>query len=283
MDITPENKKQIATILLAVGMGLVAVFLTSQHIKNSIQNQTAVLSREYQKQNKKSQSINQQLAGELERMQKAIGTLNKQQKVLATQQKKALEAKKVVKKKDVPIPAFSVKTPPGKRAITVMLESLSAVGGLISSGDYVDVIAKLNLPKVEGDKDAPKTATSVLFQNVPVLAVGTKFEGKITNATYATQQKSKMLNITLALTPEEAGLLAFAQGNGKLKLALRSPVEQERSFLKVASWETLSDYLLHEQGTELIIPKGKKSKSGIIDEGEEVQPVIQIFRGGREL
>ena len=46
-----ENKKQIATILLAVGLGLVAAFLTSQYVKTSIEEQTRALAKEYEKQN----------------------------------------------------------------------------------------------------------------------------------------------------------------------------------------------------------------------------------------
>ncbi|MBI5023697.1 MAG: hypothetical protein HZC18_01685 [Candidatus Omnitrophica bacterium] len=45
-----ENKKQIATILLAVGLGLVATFLTSQYVQNNIAQQTKILAKEYTQQ-----------------------------------------------------------------------------------------------------------------------------------------------------------------------------------------------------------------------------------------
>ena len=57
---------------------------------------------------------------------------------------------------------LTAKTPPGKRAVTVMIESLNAVGGLLNAGDFVDVIAHLDIP--EGT-DKKKTITAMVFQD----------------------------------------------------------------------------------------------------------------------
>ena len=46
--------------------------------------------------------------------------------------------------------AFSLRTPPGKRAVTLKINSLSAVGGLVNPGDFVDIIAHLELPDERG-------------------------------------------------------------------------------------------------------------------------------------
>jgi len=46
-----ENKKQLATILLAVGLGLIASFLTSEYVKNNVKQQTRDLAQDYQKKN----------------------------------------------------------------------------------------------------------------------------------------------------------------------------------------------------------------------------------------
>ena len=58
----------------------------------------------------------------------------------------------------------------GKRAVTVMIDSLAAVGGLLNAGDFVDVIAQLNVPSQDPDK---KTVTAMIFQGLQVLAVNT--------------------------------------------------------------------------------------------------------------
>jgi Flp pilus assembly protein CpaB len=104
---------------------------------------------------------------------------------------------------------------------------------------------------------------------------------------YQAQQTARSLNITLAVTAEEAGLLAFAQANGKLQLMLRSPEEKSTEVLQVASWDSLSTYLLDRQGTELDVPQTKSKKSDSATSGQksddEAETYIQIFRGGKEL
>ncbi len=67
-------------------------------------------------------------------------------------------------------PSLALKTPVGKRAVTVKIDSLAAVGGLLNAGDFVDVIAQLNVPSQESDK---KTVTAMIFQGLQVLAINT--------------------------------------------------------------------------------------------------------------
>ena len=106
---------------------------------------------------------------------------------------------------------------------------------------------------------------------------------------YENRQKSKSVNVTLAVSPEEAGLLTFAETNGKLQLSLRSPAEQDRQLLQVASWDTLADYILDKQGTDLLVPtepqKEPAAPAEKSEEKKEEKPKsnIQIFRAGKEL
>lgn len=287
-----ENKKQFVTMLLAVGLGLMAAFLTSQYVKTSITQETKNLAQDYQGKNKA-------LIQELEATKKNMMQLKKNQDLLAKQMR---ERPKIVptqtkgtvvqkKKKIVDQSTFSVITPPGKRALTVEISSLAAVGGLVNPGDYVDIIAHLRIPEGGNTKTKKiENVTSVLFQDIQVLAVGTNYKPVANALTYAAQQKAKKLKVTLALTSEEAALLSFSEENGTLQLSLRSPSEQGKETLQIASWDALADYVQDHQGTELIVPKKVKSKAKIsVDEGsfefedEEDKPFIQIFRGGQEL
>jgi Flp pilus assembly protein CpaB len=271
-----ENKKQILIILAASLLGLIAAIGTGSVIQSKVNEQTKTLAAEYQKKN----SV---LINEMELVKKNMQQMVKEQNTLRAQQK-ALEQRpipQVVEKEKTQTTdiVFSLKTPPGKRAMTVLIDSLSAVGGLVSPGDYVDIIAEL---QPTGTKDA-KTAdkiTSVIMQNVQVLAVGTNFQAVGNSNVYQAQQKARSLNVTLALSPEETGLITFAQANGKLQLSLRSPSEQRTQALQVASWETLSDYVLEKQGTEITLQKDGKIEQV---EEDEVKPFVEIYRGGREL
>lgn len=285
-----ENKKQFATILLAVGLGLVAAFLTSQYVEKNIERQTASLAQQYQKKN----SV---LIEELERVKTEVDTLAKRQIDLAKKQKMMKTVSSTVsgvggKVAIIEMGSFAVKTPAGKRALTIMIDSLSAVGGLIKPGDFVDIIGLLNMPsgqhivnkKTKQKEEEKKDVITILFQNIQILAVGTIFEPIGAPSAYEQQQQSNALKVTLAVTPEEASLLTFAQTNGKLQLSLRAPTENDIWNVEVASWNNLSDFVLEHQGTELVIPQMKPTISAIggAGAGDEVRPFVQIFRGGEE-
>lgn len=263
-----ENKKQLATILVAVALGIVAVFAASQYVQKEVNSQTRALAKDYQKKNAT-------LINELELMKREMGRVAAAQKELARRQSQQKTV--VVPAKQTPqidASPFSTRTPRGKRAYTIRIDSLSAIGGLINPGDKVDIVGKLKVP----DKGP---VTSVLFQNVEVLAVGTNFKQAGDIEVYSRQQVSNHLNVTLALSPEEAGLMAFAQDNGSFKLSLRSPSERETEVLQVASWETLAEYVMREQGTEIKVPSGKRHSIKEMGE-DEVRPFIRIFKSGRE-
>jgi len=281
-----ENKKQFAIILLAVGLGLFAAFLTSQYIKSSITEQTKTFAQSYVQSNaEKEQQLQQQIEALHAQMTQEIQAMAQQ----AAQQAQQAQVVTKTEEKEVRQEAFSVRMPKGKRALTVLIDSLSAVGGLIKAGDVVDIIAHLKMPNTntnEKDKETNKTedVTTILFQKVLVLSVNTNFDD-MTAPDYVQQQQAGKLNITLALEPEAAALLTFAQRNGQIQFTLRAPDEKETGVFKVASWEALSDFVLEHQGTKLKVPRQKinadESTRNVISDKEE--PVIQIFKSGEEV
>jgi len=280
-----ENKKQLATILLAVGLGLVAAMLMSKVISDKVDEQTKVIAKEYQ-------GRSSAMVKELEVTKQTLNKLASDHAALA---KRVAERPAVQPIAPAPTPekpkvkdtAFSLKTPPGKRAMTIRISSLLAVGGLINAGDFVDILGHLTIPN---DELGPQNVTTVLFQNIQILAVGTNFN-QIEEAPppYGQQQGAGALNVTLALTPEEAGLLTFSQAKGHFQFTLRSPSETEDKILHEAtSWDALADFLIEQQGTELNVPQSRpviQPVTGVeeIVEEDEPAPTIQIFRGGREL
>jgi Flp pilus assembly protein CpaB len=278
-----ENKKQAATILLAVAFGLAAAYLTGMYVKNSVETQTRKLSEDYKKKN-------DVVINEMSKMNKNMAQLVKKQKQLEQQQKN-MPRQKIVQQapqeKKVSQTNFSLRTPPGKRAVTILIDSLSAVGGLVGPGDFVDIIGKLQVPDSEESQSRKREIISVLMQGIQVLAVGTNFNPLVGDLqVYQSQQNARALNITLAVDSKEAGLLAFVQSNGNLQLSLRPPREKQTTTVTVASWDTLSDYVLDKQGTELLVPTKTTSLEKLDDKGNdisEVKPFIQIFKSGQQL
>jgi Flp pilus assembly protein CpaB len=290
-----ENKKQLMIIAGAVFAGIIAVVLTSNFVKNSINDKTAALAEQYNAKQKEMVSQIQQQTGvqmnqlaqelqrvkaeEAEAMQKQMAAMQQAQQQAQqvaqqqAQQAAAAAASRVVQPVKIRKPSLALKTPVGKRAVTVMIDSLAAVGGLLNAGDFVDVIAQLNVPAQEMDK---KTVTAMIFQGLQVLAVNTNEEDP---GDYDTQQSASTLKITVAVDPQEAGLLTFANKNGTLELALRSPDDSERHMVKASTWKTLADYVLKNQGLDIQDPDGENANI----KPEDNKPSIQIFRGGKEL
>jgi pilus assembly protein CpaB len=122
--------------------------------------------------------------------------------------------------------------PAGTRAFSITVSEESGVGGLILPGDLVDVIGILDESLVGVDKAV------TLIQNIEVLAVAQEAQEPIPPAavTTATPEPSDTLGerpedvkpnprartVTLAVTQDQAQLLALVQAQGQLALSLRS-------------------------------------------------------------
>ena len=211
---------------------------------------------------------NEQTAA-MQKQMAALQETQQQEQARMRQQPGQAQVKKVRK------PSLALKTPAGKRAVTVMIDSLAAVGGLLDPGDFVDVIAQLNVPSQDPDK---KTVTAMIFQDLQVLAVNANEDDP---GAYDDQQAANFLKITFAVDPQEAGLLAFANKNGILELALRSPNESGRPKVKADTWKTLADYVFKNQGLDIQNPDEEHAKDNKPVGAKS--SVIQIFRGGKEL
>jgi len=124
--------------------------------------------------------------------------------------------------------------PQGMRAFSIQVSEESSAGGLILPGDLVDVIAILD----EGTVGIDKAVT--LVQGVEVLAVAQEAQEPIPAArstgtvtpsavtgTLGDRPEDVKANpsartVTLAVTQEQAQLLALVQAKGELALSLRS-------------------------------------------------------------
>jgi pilus assembly protein CpaB len=115
---------------------------------------------------------------------------------------------------------------PGMRAVTIPVDRVKDVAGLIQSGDRVDVMAAVG----RGTGIPPKTFT--IIRGALVLAMGGELEATgaaASGASPAPDSGSAATTVTLGVTPEQADLLTVADLNTTLRLALRSPQEPVRS------------------------------------------------------
>ena len=109
---------------------------------------------------------------------------------------------------------------PGTRAVSIAVNPVSGVAGLISPGDRVDVILTQEIRQDPGHTEHLVTSETVLT-NVRVIAVDQDIaQGAPTNGSHATAHTAT--TVTVQTTEDEAERIAVASHLGILSLAVRS-------------------------------------------------------------
>jgi pilus assembly protein CpaB len=114
---------------------------------------------------------------------------------------------------------------PTKRAMGVRVDDVVGVAGFIKPGDRVDVMVTIE-PNASGGRALSK----VILENLKVLAAGTEMV-----RTGKDQEAKPVQVITLEVDIEEAEKLALASTQGKLRLALRNPLNTDEILTRGAS------------------------------------------------
>ncbi|MEO7966369.1 MAG: Flp pilus assembly protein CpaB, partial [Gemmatimonadaceae bacterium] len=119
---------------------------------------------------------------------------------------------------------LEVKIPPGKRAMSVRINDVSGVGGLIQPNARVDILLTLN----PNENNTARTA-KMFMENMKILAMGAQVQrgddGRPIQTTVA----------TLEVTPQESERLAIASSQGQIQLVLRGYGDPDSAGTKGAS------------------------------------------------
>src|ERR1700676_1898487 len=115
--------------------------------------------------------------------------------------------------------ALPARLPIGMRAVSISIDRVKGVAGLIQPGDRVDVIAVP--PRVASE--VPRA--SAILRGALVLAMGNEVE---TTSATPSPDNQNLTTVTLALTPNQVNLLAAADLNTTLRLVcpLRVPTRR---------------------------------------------------------
>jgi len=114
---------------------------------------------------------------------------------------------------------LSYKIPVGLRAVSVGVDEVSGLSGLLQPGDRVDVLATIS-------KDA-ETYTVLPLQDVVVLAVGQRIDA---NAALGEDAPAVASTVTLAVQYNDAKPLMMASLKGNIRLLLRNPVDHAKGY-----------------------------------------------------
>lgn len=108
-------------------------------------------------------------------------------------------------------PTFSARLAQGRRAVTVPVDEISSLSGMVEPGDLIDIVVSLK-------KDS-KHFTFTLLQSVTVLATGTKASPDDQDP----GGRRTFTTITLDTTPEDAKRVIAAREVGRVTALLRAP------------------------------------------------------------
>lgn len=122
---------------------------------------------------------------------------------------------------------FSYQIPKGMVATTIKVDDIEGVSHLIKPGDYIDVLVFYAEKTIESSssKTIYPDITKLVLNNMLVLAVGQEDHWE-KDEKIEVEEEEKEVNITLAVSPEEAEKLILGDEVGRIRLALRHPEDK---------------------------------------------------------
>lgn len=118
--------------------------------------------------------------------------------------------------------AFSARIRQGIRAMSISVDEVNSVSGMLQPGDRIDLLFSVRPPVLAG-VPAPGEVTTTLMQDLPVLATGRQVRPGSDEASAGRH----FTTITVEVTPEQAQKLIVAQRAGKLTAMLRHPDDRQ--------------------------------------------------------
>lgn len=113
-------------------------------------------------------------------------------------------------------PTFSARVEVGHRAMTVPVDEINSISGLLEPGDVIDLMVTI-------DQKGKKT-TIPLLQNVQVMATGQRsFDGQRDG------DRKQYSTVTIDATPLQARNIIVARDAGKITALLRNPEDRHRT------------------------------------------------------
>jgi|SRR5690625_4904500 len=113
---------------------------------------------------------------------------------------------------------FSQRIQSGRRAMSISVDRINSISGLIRPGDLIDIYVSFDYQR--------RKVTAPLLQGVYVLATD-----QYTDDT--TQTSSSFNTLTLDLSPDEAAKLVAAMHSAEITAMLRNPVDDHTSVMAV--------------------------------------------------
>lgn len=121
--------------------------------------------------------------------------------------------------------------PTGHRAVTIAVDEVNGVAGLVRPGNFVDCLLTLDL----GDDAGSRFTTFSLLEHIPVIAINRDIfppavqppRGKEKSGMVPASDEGGRQLVTVAVSPDAAATLMLAQESGRVHLTLRPQEDSE--------------------------------------------------------
>ena len=151
---------------------------------------------------------------------------------------------------------------PNARAMAIKVDAVSAVGGFVTPGDFVDVLLTRG--------DAENLMTDTILRNMRVVAVDQSDDE-------LSEKPGVAATVTVEVTAEQGQVIALAQRAGTLSLALRTPDSKDEMPVKRLRISDLVPEEPVEEVTEVAAPapvvEAAPRRTVIVRRGTETQEV----------
>jgi pilus assembly protein CpaB len=119
---------------------------------------------------------------------------------------------------------FSHRVKPGIRALTIAVDEINSISGMLQPGDRIDLLFSARPPGEAAAGGQAPEATVPLFQSLLVLATGRQVRAGVDER----GSPRNFSTVTVEVEPEHAQRLVVAQRAGKLTAVLRNPDDSQR-------------------------------------------------------
>ena len=112
------------------------------------------------------------------------------------------------------LPTFSARLVNGRRAITVAVDEINSISGMLEPGDFIDMMLTV--------EQNGKKSVLTLLQSMEVMATGQRSVDDPKSG-----ERTSYATVTLDATPEQAKKIIIARESGKLTALLRNPDDKQ--------------------------------------------------------
>jgi pilus assembly protein CpaB len=116
------------------------------------------------------------------------------------------------------VPTFSARVENGRRAMTVPVDEINSISGLLEPGDTIDLIVTMDK---KGKNQKSKKITFPLLQSVQVIATGQRSVDDPKSG-----ERRQYSTVTLDTAPADSQRIIVARETGKLTALLRNPQDK---------------------------------------------------------